>query len=280
MKIKTFQFLAVTHLLLIGGIQAAEKAHVLYKSKQPLPVGAVMTKTEHIKMNMTLAIENEGQKMNGTMVMTNEEKEIHTVKSKTEISVKTEIKNSAQTGNIAGQKLPDAKNVDPIEGKTVILTKKAGKWSAKLVGEDTEDSLQEDVEKMAKSMNKNTDKSIIGTKPRKVGETWTVDAADVPDFLGDDTKNTTGSFKVTFKKVEIYEGEECAVLHYDVEMKGETESGEIIGMKGKAIEYRSLKWCEGVKFSLKGTMTIDNEAKGMHIEGPMTMTGLKAIKTP
>jgi len=259
-------------MLTTNKIAVAEKSYVLYKSAQPLPSGIIFKTEQTYNMQLKFKVKAEDKVMEGSMVMSQIEKKRRDIMDSG--SFREQIIKAVETAEMtmAGQAQPKATKVKPLNGKTVLYKKQEdGKWSVKLQGSDPTEKQKEEIKKLVTKINDPMEKDIVGTKPRKVGDTWEVDASKVKGFLSEDSKDVKGKFKATFVKIEPYHGEKCAVINYHFNIKGTQKDGSVMSMKADVVEYRSLKWAVAVKFSLKGEMSKENPAIGMTGSGPISM---------
>jgi len=292
MKMKYTYSLALSGLLVMGSVMAsemtgmlttnktpvAEKSYVLYKSAQPLPASAIFKTEQTYNMRLKFKVKAGDKLMEGSMVMSQIEKKKKEVMSAD--SFREHIIKAVETAEMtmAGRAQPKATKVKPLNGKTVLYKKREdGKWTVKLQGSDPTEKQKEEIQKLLTKINDPMEKDIVGTKPRKVGDTWEVDASKVKGFLSEDSKDVKGKFKATFVKIEPYRGEKCAVINYHFNIKGTQKDGSVMSMKADVVEYRSLKWTVAVKFSLKGEMSMENPAVGMTGSGPISMEGTGSV---
>jgi len=151
-----------------------------------------------------------------------------------------------------------------------------GKWSGKLKEGEADEEEKKKIVKLAKKFDgEANDAQIYGTKPRKVGDSWDVDPSKLDSF-GGDTEDLKGTFKVTFKAVEKFQGEDCAVLVANFDVTGSTGKGEAkLTMKGKANIHRSLKHLVDLQNKMEGTVKMTGGVEGtgatMTMNGPMLM---------
>lgn len=161
---------------------------------------------------------------------------------------------------------------DPLEGVPVIVKEVEGDWVVKLEKGEPNKAQKEELEELKKDLNTDSDPEMYGTKPRKIGESWKVDAALLP---GGDEMEMEGKVTLTFKKVRNYKGMRCAVITGTVNAKmnvGEDEEMDIgVKMKAQVEILRSLEFYEDVKYSLSGTTEFSGTVETA--QGPVTMEG-------
>mgnify|MGYP000141469202 FL=1 len=264
--------------------QAAE--HVLYDASKFPAKGTVITETETMAMTeCAMVMEMQGQKMNGSMTRNGEAIKVATIDSDTQITVVVQKDSSVGSVTMMGQQQPAKEEKEPLHGQTVILTKAEGKWTGKLKEGEATEKQQKKIDKLVKKYNgESDDKHIYGTTPRKVGDSWDVDPSKVSSFGNGDQK-LAGTYKVTFKGIEKFQGDDCAVLVADIDVTGATGDGDMkMNVKGQFRVLRSLKHLIDLEKKMQGKMkmngTINKGAGTMGITGPMTATEKAEVKLP
>jgi len=272
---KNFNYLPAVAALAVFASSAhsaqAADGVVLAKAGSFPKAGTKVTASRKMAMaNGTLNIEVGGQKMDGTCKITETETESIEYKSADKVLHEVTAGEKSQAMKINGEEMPNQPAPPSLLKAPFTLTKADGKWTAKLdSGEDPSDDQKEELKKKEKSLNKPDDVPMYGTEPRKVGDTWTVDAADLPFADGD--KETKGEVKLTFKAIEEYDGKKCAHLEGPMELTGKTdeEEGKDMSLKGTVVILRSLDDLMDLKMQFTGKM----ELKGAVPNGTMSMSG-------
>ncbi|MDP4624620.1 MAG: hypothetical protein NWT08_05710 [Akkermansiaceae bacterium] len=183
-----------------------------------------------------------------------------------------------QTMTLMGQAQPMPPKVNPLVGIPVIVTKGAdGVWVANLEeGEVTPETVTK-LDDIADGLNDDEDAKLYGTEPRKVGDEWEVESADL---MG--VENGKGVFKLKFESIEEHEGVRCAKITGNFEIKGtegedEGEEGAdemTITLTGDYLAYRSLEGRYDVSKKMDGSMSVKGDMEpqpGMTMQ--MDMTG-------
>jgi len=286
-KRKSTTVVAFAGLFCLGAIfQAVAAEHVLYDVAKFPSKGTVITENETMGLNnCAIVMEMQGQKVNGSMSRNGEKIRVVTFDSDTQITV--EVKKNSSSGGMTmmGQKQPIKEELEPLHGQTVILTKADGTWTGKLKEGEATDEQKKRIAKIAKNYNgAGNDAQIYGKTPRKIGDTWNVDPSKIDSF-GADGEDLEGTFKVTFKGIEKFQGEDCAVLVADIDVTGPTGDGDAkMNLKGKARILRSLKNLVDLENKMEGKMkmsgTINQGAGTMKMEGPMIMSAKTLVKAP
>jgi len=260
--------------------------HVLFDSSKMLPPGSVIIDTEEMEMkDCKLTMEMQGKVMEGAMTNVGSKDRIFTFNSEEKVTVV--IKNDSSEGSMVmnGEAQAQPRKNDALHDKTVILTKKDGRWSGQLESGEANEDQQKGIDKLAENLNGESDpRHIYGTTPRKVGDTWDVDTAKLSSLTKGAGK-AEGTFKMTFDGIEEYQGHECAVLTADVDVTAPTGDGDMVmKMKGKFKIRRSLKHLVDLDNQMEGvvnmTGTINQGAGKMAIEGPMTLSQKSELKLP
>lgn len=260
----------------------ATDGYVLYSEESKLPDGAIVIETKSMKMkDGTLLIDMGAQKIEGSSSMHSNKKEITTYVSKDERKLQIVEDHLDQVMKIQGREMKQPRKSEKLVGKTLLLSKKDGKWSAALDGGGSSAGMESEISKEAKKTNSPDDKYIAGTTPRKVGDTWEVDVTKLSSFQEGDSP-ATGTFKVTFKGIEEHDGHKCAVLVTDMDINSEHGKGMNMNLKGTMTTYRSLKHLINLKSTGNATMTMKGDIPNgkMNMEGPMEINETREIKLP
>ncbi|MGC4015800.1 MAG: hypothetical protein QM755_14935 [Luteolibacter sp.] len=211
-----------------------------------------------------------GQNMEGTMDMTDSETADIEFLSADKVKYTIKAGEKVQAMKLNGQNVPNEPQPSPLLGKTVIYTKSGSKWTGALESGSPTPPQAKEIEKYEKKLEKSSDAAVYGSAARKVGETWTVDGANIP-FAGNDG-DTKGTLKLTFKGVETYEGRKCARLEGTLDITGKTDAdqgGQSISMKGDTVILRAIEEMIDVKQDFKGKMEMNGTIPG----GTMSMSG-------
>jgi hypothetical protein len=142
----------------------------------------------------------------------------------------------------------------PTEGRSFLVVKKDGKWLVDPKPKDVEPADQEAIDEAIESLEKeaNGDGSSLkmyGEKPRKIGDSWEVDAPALPGM--DDIEVLGGKVTVSFTGLEEFNGETCAVLKAKFKIDGQMDQSPMKGVgvdiNGSFRVIRSLKYFEDYK---------------------------------
>lgn len=180
-----------------------------------------------------------------------------------------------------GQPLPLPAEPSLLLKKPIILSSKDGAWRGLLEEGDASEAEQEVIDNIAKSYNQNSDFKVYGGDgPRKIGDEWEVDAADV---MGEE--DLQGTIQMKFTKVEIFQGKKCAVLESKVDLTGENAemAGLTLKLQGDLVIHRSLADLVDMSLKMNGAMAMVGKmepqpgmALDMSVKGKMVMS--EAVK--
>ena len=261
------------------------RIYVLAKKGRHLPIGSVVESTSKMSMKEgDLVIEFAGEKMEGGMMMVMEE--VRKVEFLEEGKCRlTVLKGkSKQKMFMDGEAAPMEEEDDALVGKPVIVSKKDGKWTAKLEKGEPKGDEKEELKDINDEFNNDSDLEAYGDVPRKVGDEWEADGAKV---MG--VKGMVGKIKIKFVRVEKFQGTDCAVLDCRFKLTGVDDENEGFEMtlKGKAVIHRSLKDLEDIHADFKGEMEMNGFMDGgpdlemeMNGHGAVTMDFVTKVTRP
>jgi len=93
---------------------------------------------------------------------------------KSSATVKTTTSEEVNRTVMEGEEIPEHPETDPLLNKTVELEKIDGLWTVTNLGKLGD--AMENAKRIATSMNSESNNSIYGYKPRKIGDTWKADS--------------------------------------------------------------------------------------------------------
>ena len=163
------------------------------------------------------------------------------------------------------------------------------KWSARFEKGKPNKDQEEALAELEDEWNSESDATMYGTKPRRIGEKWEVDAAQIPGFSNavDGVKGKVTLTLIGEKKVN---GHRCAILKGKIDavrlMKGEADDDPDtkVGLKGEVKIVRSLEHYADLRMEMKGQMkmTLDGPSPQgpmkLVASGPFEFTGSLEIK--
>jgi len=140
-------------------------------------------------------------------------------------------------------------------GVPITFTQVDGKWTAAMDTGVPDEAQRKKMDKDLVSLETPSSARILGTGPRKVGETWTVTGKDLP--FAARWPVATGTLELTFKGIEMHTGRECARItgHMDLqaaEIPGPT--GLKLHLQGEISMLRTLDDFVPFEWDFKGTM--------------------------
>ena len=285
--------LAGAALLLIAlpSAPAVPQGEPTYDLRGPAPVkGQVIRETTKMTLkDGTMTIKVAGEKLEGKISMEGEaedEVELLAVDGRrvTKASTKKLKDEMKITMELGGEKMTETET-DDLAGQTVISEWVKDGWKNTLKeGKPTEEQ-----EKALKDfIGPESDDPIYPDKKVGVGAQWDIDAAALGKLLGSSrVTNVSGKGKGKFQALEKVNGEPCAVIHMDIQLKCKMPSDDKemdVELNGKVISYRSVKTGMDLKYKFegKGRFAGDMEEAGMKISvefaGPFTIEGTAAVK--
>ncbi|BCU76577.1 hypothetical protein [Luteolibacter sp. LG18] len=259
---------------LVSLSSAADETYILAKKDDMPKPGTKLIHSRLMAMKKgTVKVKVGDQALQGTceMIETETEHVEHVSAEKIKRLLTAAEKSEKMTMN--GQERPHEAEPNPLLNVPVTLSKADGEWTATIDGGKEPTAAQEkELSRKEKAMRKDEDVDMYGTVPRKVGDSWEVDASKALPF-SEDEKDTQGTLKLTFKAVEEFQGKKCARLEGAMEMTGKTNQGQNITMKGNVIVFRSIEDREDLKVTITGTMGMSGEIPNgsMSMDGDLTM---------
>lgn len=250
--------------------QEEAKSYVLADRKRPIPVGETFKLIEKEAVNeIPFSIEIEGQKIEGKL--TNSSRKVVKYEflalDRVRATYLTDVSSGKRT--IAGNE-EEINEREATEGHSFLVVKKKGQWTVDPKPKGIEPVDQEDIDEAIKDLERSANEGnktavkMYGEKPRKVGDTWQVEALVLPGL--EDVEIVGGKITLKFTAVEEWNGEPCAKLTAKFKVAGQmTEDpmkGVGIDLSGTLQITRSLK--DLVDLNVVGTI-------GMKMVGEMQL---------
>ncbi len=115
-----------------------------------------------------------------------------------------------------------------------------------------------------------SDDELYPAEKVKVGHEWNIEAKALKRVLGSKMTDAKGSGKGKFVRIEKLDGEPCAVIEMEVDIKGKIKQDDedlTAELKGKIIAFRSIADAIDLKFTIDGSARYegDSEEDGMKI---------------
>ena len=255
MKIRALPLLCSVLLLSFSWGQEEAKSYLLASKENPVPIGQTFKVTTKATMNdFPLSITIEDQKIEGKMTRSGRRvvKYEFLAADRVRATILADITTGKQTMAGAETEIDERQ---PTQGRSFLVVKKDGKWSVDPKPEDVEPADQEAIdtaiERLEKHANNEGETSLkmYGDKPRKIGESWEVDAVALPGM--DNIEILGGKITVTFTGLEEFDGEPCAILKAKFKVAGQMDEKSMKGIgvdiSGSIKITRSLKFFEDYK---------------------------------
>ncbi len=174
-----------------------------------------------------------------------------------------------------------------LEGEVIISERIGeGKWKHALVDNKPTEKQKKELDNRNGIEN---DDDMFPAEKVKVGHTWTVDAKAMTRLFGNSFTDIKGDLKQKFLKLEMIDGEECAVVESTGTIKGKMKDEDgspalDVQMDLKATAWRSLKTGVEVKgkftgeIKLAGKQKVDDTAVDITMSGPLTGETITKLK--
>lgn len=257
----------------------AEKSYQLVSEKPEVMPGLKLAVTESMSMGGgKFTMETAQGPMEGALDQ--ESLKVVEVAHESATRIKVTIKSSKaeQTMSMNGQAMPQAPQELPLIDVPLLINLTEGMWKAEREdGEEIDMLAQAELGNIERLLSGVEDKNIYGTKPRKPGDTWTVDAKEMS--MVDASDDVEGSVKMKFDRVAEHEGIECAFLTGEITMNGSPPGAEGAGVGKMSLSgtfniIRSLEHRMDLSRTMDGRMKIEMETPA----GTMKMAGPVVIK--
>ncbi len=268
-----------------GQVATNQKTYTLAKEQSPLPVGRTFMVKKHMTMtDAKLGMNVAGQQVDGKMNMTENQDVIYEFLSADKVRLTYKVDAGVNETTMMGQAQKEEK-VKAAQGKVFIAEKKDGEWTAKLekgeIKEDEKKEIEKEIKSIIQNLKDDGDAKMYGTKPRKIGDSWKVDASVMPGM--EELKNIEGEVTVSFLEVKEFQSNKCAVLKVSFDVKGDMDDedlkGATMGFSGDGRVIRSLSLFRDLKFEGEGKMKMDGKVEiqpgvlaDMVMVGPMKMS--------
>ncbi|MEN8693189.1 MAG: hypothetical protein ACN4GG_11225 [Akkermansiaceae bacterium] len=261
----------------------SNKAYLLATKEYIPTVGTVREDKKAMLMKgAKMQLNISGQIMEGSMTMKDNEQEKYEILAADKIRYTLVQKDLEQKMIFMDQPMPIPAQPSPLVETPVIFTKKDGAWSGALEEGGASVAQKDKIKDLEDAFNQDADFKVYGDTPRKVGDEWEVDAADI---MGDD--ELEGKIKVKFSRVEMFEGKNCAVIEGNLDLTGQPEemAGATLKMVGKLTIHRSLADKTDISTKMDGSMSMIGKmepqpgmAVDMKVKGAMTMNQTTTLR--
>lgn len=254
-----------------------------YDLRGPAPkVGQVFTSNMTLKIkdaDTTLKVMGQTLKLKMSMNMIGEEEQkVLAVDGRNVTKCQTKvIKERAEiSADIIGGSMTES---TALEGEIIISTRKAdGKWEHALVDNKPTEKQKKELDHR---IGMESEDELYPAEKVKVGHQWTVKAAALTKLFGNSFTDVKGELKQKFVKLEMVDGEECAVIESAGTVKGKMkdDDGEPaldVEMELKVTAWRSIKTGVEVKgkfdgkIKLAGKQKMDDAVVDINLSGPFS----------
>lgn len=261
-----------------------EKPHTLYSRDCLVPVGAAIATREVRNIaNATMEISVQGQTIKGIMAKRYEHSYTSSYLSEDSITTQYQVDKVSGRAIINGQPAPQPNESLSLYEKTILFKRSAGNWEGTLKDGSPTAEQQKRIDDLARDLNAKNFKMILGEFPRKVGESWDVDAAKLDSYMGS-LKEMHGLCKVQFQSLRKHEGHDCAVIVTRFNLIGEEPEGMEMQLNGRAVTLISLDYLVPLSMQMEGEIMMDNpimEGRGrMRTKGNIELERENTLKIP
>ena len=236
---------------------------VLGKKGAVLPVGTKVAVSGIFQFeDVPLSIRVPGQAMQVGSYWSSSKKTIrYDVLSPSKLSVEVENEVEEMRVKLEGKPEEPATKKGPLMGLPLVADLADGKWA--LTRE--EGDFDEDQESaLGRLLDTVCDPNSVGRYggTRHVGQKWNVDPKLIP---GVDDSGLSGTFKLSFDRLEELDGHQCAVLIGMINVTGtQGEDGEVtITRAASATIYRSIEHLVDLKMRIEGILTVKSDSDGV-----------------
>jgi hypothetical protein len=278
--------------VMVGGCgsEQSEEGIVLAKSGWSPPAGVTVEKsTERWLHNAKMVMSAGGRKLEGGMstVSRGDFREEVVDRGVVRVTCVKDRQRNVMVVNGKQELRPEV--VNPLEGQPVLVERRGPLWEARLEsGKSPSPGEQRALHAMAAEWTKDTDVNIYGTAPRRIGDEWEVDAANLPSLAGAG-EELSGTMTIRLSDLGEFGGYKCAVLEGDLDVTGQVPGAggaapRKFRIKGKIKVQRSLEHFVDLRYELKGLMFMSGIQKVGEVdmtlvaEGEMIMRGMAAIR--
>ena len=259
---------------------AYAKEYTLAKKGYQLPAGTILETTEKSSAKeLKVTLINEEEELHGTVQNTTNKVTQTNLITNTKAIVKTTTSEEVNKMVMEGEEIPDHPETDPLLNKTVELEKIDGLWNVTNL-EKLGDAM-ENAKRIATSMNSESNNSIYGYKPRKIGDTWKADSDAIKSHLNQDGAIKTANATLTLLSVKTENGREIATIKIDIKASWNPQLGMTTSMNGPFTIKRDLGLFIDIDSagSVKQTMIMKQGTMTINMIGNATMSTKNSIKS-
>lgn len=242
------------------------KTYKLAAEEVPWPVGRQFSQKDKMTgKDAKLTIRMGEQEIDGTMNNSTLSEQVYDFREKGKVRISVIEARTKMAMVMNGNAVPANEEIKARAGKVFLLELKDGKWKGSVekgeVLELEKKEIEEEIDTLEKEFNEDKGKGLYGTKPRAIGERWDVDPKFMPGMGSLDV--TGGSLSVHFKEVKEFQGELCAVIETNFDVKAisneEDKKGMLMSLKGSGRIVRSLTLFTDYKFVGEALMEMEGK---------------------
>jgi hypothetical protein len=251
-------------------------SHVLSGGQALIPTGATSaTKEKRSIVDAAVNVVIRDQKMSGITTRIFEREYVSDYISND--SVKTEFKKDLTSGRamINGQPTPQPHGVGPMHQQTIVFTRSEKQWVGALVDSEASPGQILRIEELTRLIDGYNNRAILGTIPRKIGESWRVKPSKLNSYAGG-LEEMDGHFEVSFRSIVIHDGYICAEILANFDLIGSEPKGKEMRIAGKVKMLQSLDHQIPLMMKMIGEIDMVNPIMNgmgkMSTKGPIELT--------
>jgi hypothetical protein len=222
-----------------------------------------------------------GMKISGKMDMTTFTEKQETIlgvdgRNITKLRTKVIEDSVDRTTTIAGEKQKESEN-KALKGEIIFSELTKNGWKHSLEDASPSDKQKKELKDFD---NPENDDDMFPAEKVKPGHAWDIDPKAFKKIFGSKMTEAKGTGKAKFVRIEKFDGEPCAVIEMDVDIKAKLkqEDGDFdVEMKGKIESFRSIAEAIDLKYSFKGKAkfagNVEEKCAKFKIEFSGAMTG-------
>lgn len=261
-----------------------EASHVLHGRDWLIPTGSTSsTKETRSIIDASININVRDQKMSGKTTQIQERVYVSDYISND--SVRTEFRKDIITSRavINGSPSPQPNQKGPLHQQTITFSKTGSQWRGELDGAQASPAQSERIEDLARLIGGYNNKMILGSIPRKVGESWDVKPSRLKAYAGG-LEEMDGNFKVFFRSLVMHEGYACAEIIADFDLTGSELAGKEMRITGKVEMLQSLDYQIPLRMKMNGEIVMGNPIMNgigtMRTKGPIELVRETILALP
>ena len=254
---------------------------VLAKKDAVLPVGTkVAVSGKFLIEDVQLSIRDSRQLEVGSYWSTREKTMQYEVVAPSKLNVKVESSLEKVRVLRKDQPLSEESKNGSLVGIPMVVELKDGKWSSSPVQKiELNEQQQEAALELVDSVSGIEGLRMYGSEPRHVGQNWNVTPSAIP---GMEDSEVSGTFKLSFDRLEEFDGHQCAVLIGMIAVTGTQGEGLTSQMSASTTIYRSIEHMVDLKMKIEGRLTLMQVDSGVQktVRGPFTMDRERKLILP